>query len=60
MFNYRVPIFMVTDSLSLFNVLIMSSITTEKRLMIDLLVVRNAYMTKEIETLVFFGQRTVQ
>jgi hypothetical protein len=44
---------MYTDSLSLFDVITKSSTTAEKRLMIDLVVVRDAYDRMEIEQLAF-------
>jgi hypothetical protein len=44
---------MSTDSLSLFDVIIKESTTAEKRLMIDLVVVREAYDRMEIALLAF-------
>jgi ribosomal protein L10 len=44
---------MYTDSLSLFYVITKSSTTAEKRLMIDLVVVREAYYRMEIAQLSF-------
>jgi hypothetical protein len=49
----RVDILMYTDSLSLFDVITKSSTTAEKRLMIDLVVVREAYDRMEIAQLAF-------
>jgi hypothetical protein len=46
-----VDILKYTDSLSLFDVIKMSSTTAEKRLMIDLVVVREAYDRMEIAQL---------
>jgi hypothetical protein len=43
-----VDILMYTDSLSLFDVITKSSTTAEKRLMIDVVVVREAYDRMEI------------
>jgi hypothetical protein len=48
-----VDILMYTDSLSLFDVMSKSSTTAEKRLMIDLVVVREAYDSMEIEQFAF-------
>jgi hypothetical protein len=48
-----VDILMYTDSLSLFDVITKSSTTAEKRLMIDFMVVREAYDRMEIAQLVF-------
>jgi hypothetical protein len=48
-----VDILMYTDSLSLFDVITKSSTTPEKRVMIDLVVVREAYDRMEIAQLAF-------
>jgi hypothetical protein len=48
-----VDILMYTDSMSLFNVKTKSSTTAEKRLMIDLVVVQEAYDRMEIAQLAF-------
>lgn len=49
----RVRLHMLTDSLSLFDVLTRNHVTTEKRLMIDLKNVTNAYHSKEIDDIAF-------
>ena len=48
MLNKIIPISMLTDSKSLFDVLTSSSTTTEKRLMIDLQTVQDSYNKNEI------------
>jgi hypothetical protein len=48
-----VDILMYTDSMSLFDVVTKSSTTAEKRLMIDLVVVREAYDRMEIAQFAF-------
>eukprot|EP00171_Calliarthron_tuberculosum_P001031 IDg1031t1 len=53
MINQSIPIIMITDSLSLFDVITKVSITAEKRLMIDLKIVRQSYASKEIEKVGF-------
>lgn len=53
MIKKTLPIVMITDSLSLFDVITRASSTTEKRLMIDIESVRKAYKNKEIEKMVF-------
>jgi hypothetical protein len=47
----RIPIVILTDSLSLFDVITKASTTAEKRLMIDLSVLKQAYDRREIETI---------
>ena len=49
----KIPLYILTDSLSLFDVITKLSSTTEKRLLIDLTVVRKAYASHEIEKLGF-------
>lgn len=49
----RIPLHILTDSLSLFDVITKASSTTEKRLMIDLKCTKDAYEKKEIEMLGF-------
>ena len=49
----KIPISMFTDSLSLFDVVTKATITTERRLMIDIAGVKQAYKAKEIHTLGF-------
>jgi hypothetical protein len=49
----KVPIVILTDSLSLFDVITRASITAEKRLMIDLCVVKQAYERSEVGTIGF-------
>lgn len=44
----RIPLTMLTDSESLFRVIIKSSITTEKKLMVDVRAAREAYHKVEI------------
>lgn len=44
----KIPITMLTDSQSLFNVIVKASSTTERRLMIDIRATREAYMRGEI------------
>ena len=44
---------MVTDSLSLFDIITRASITAEKRLMIDLETMKGAYKRREIEKMGF-------
>lgn len=44
----EIPLAMLTDSMSLFKVIINSSTMTEKRLMIDLNAARDAYKTSDI------------
>ena len=46
MMSIKIPILMFTDSLSLFDVITKASTTIEKRLMIDLEVVKKAYQQK--------------
>jgi hypothetical protein len=48
-----IPIVILIDSLSLFHVLTKSSTTSEKRVMIDLAVTREAYKKREIEAIGF-------
>lgn len=49
----RVPITILTDSLSLFDVISKATTTLEKRLMIDIASVKEAYMKHELEKLGF-------
>ena len=53
MTNQPIPISMLTDSLSLFDVITKSTITTEKRLMIDLKVVKDSYHRNELRNIGF-------
>jgi len=53
MIRNKVPIVMLTDSLSLFDVITKATTTAEKRLMIDLEVVKCAYKEREVEKLGF-------
>ena len=48
-FGRRVPLMMLTDSEALFRVVVRSSTTTEKRMMIDLQAAREAYCAQEID-----------
>jgi hypothetical protein len=50
--SYKIPILVLTDSLSLFDVITKASKTAEKRLMIDLSVLKQAY-DRRVETIVF-------
>jgi hypothetical protein len=47
----NVPIVILTDSLSLFDVNTKATTTAEKRLMIDLCVVKQAYKRSEVDTI---------
>lgn len=47
--NHSIPIIMIADSLSLFDVIKKVSVTAEKRLMIDLKIFRQSYDSNEIE-----------
>lgn len=49
MINKNIPLSLVTDSDSLFKVVVKSSTTTERRLMIDMLTAREAYQKREID-----------
>lgn len=49
----KLPLYILTDSLSLFDVITKASSTTEKRLMIDLTCTRDSYERKEITMLGF-------
>ena len=49
----NVPLTMVTDSLSLFDIITRASITAEKRLMIDLETVNGTFKRREIEKMGF-------
>jgi hypothetical protein len=51
--SYKIPIVVLTDSLSLFIVITKASTTAEKRLMIDLSVLKQAYDRREVETIGF-------
>ena len=47
----KIPLLMLTDSQALFDVLTRAKYTSEKRLMIDIEVARNAYAKKEIDNI---------
>ena len=47
--NKEVKLIMLTDSMSLFKVIVNSTVTTEKRLMIDIAAVREAYERSDID-----------
>jgi hypothetical protein len=49
----NVPIVILTDSLSLFDVITKATTTAEERLMIDLCVVKQAYERSKVETIGF-------
>lgn len=49
----RVPLSVFTDSLSLFDVITKATLTAERRLMIDIAGVKQAYKTREIHTIGF-------
>ena len=49
MLGRRVPMMMITDSQALFRVVVRSSTTTERRMMIDLRAAREAYCAQEID-----------
>jgi hypothetical protein len=49
----NVPIVILTDSLSLFDVITKATTTADKRLMIDLCVVKQAYERSEVDTIGF-------
>jgi hypothetical protein len=49
----NIPIVILTDSLSLFDVITKATTTAEKRLMIDLCVVKQAYECSEVDTIGF-------
>ena len=49
----QIPIIILTDSLSLFDVLTKATTTSEKRLMIDLTAAKEAYKKREIDTIGF-------
>jgi hypothetical protein len=49
----NVPIVILTDSLSLFDVITKATTTAEKRLMIDLCLVQQAYECSEVDTIGF-------
>ena len=49
--NKSIPLLMLTDSKALFDVITRSKYTTEKRLMIDIAAVRQAYNEKEINNI---------
>lgn len=51
MLSQSINILMFTDSLSLFDVLTKATVTTEKRLMIDLKTVKDSYKCQEIENI---------
>jgi Reverse transcriptase (RNA-dependent DNA polymerase) len=51
--NQRVPLTILTDSKSLFDVITKSSSTSERRLMIDITAVREAYFKQEISDVGF-------
>jgi hypothetical protein len=47
----EVPIIVYTDSLSLFDVLTKYTVPREKRLMIDVMAIKNAYKNCELDTI---------
>ena len=53
MTSLDIPIVMLTDSLSLFDVITKAKITSEKRLMIDVKVVKDAYQRNELHNIGF-------
>ena len=53
MITQPLPIVMLTDSLSLFEVITKSTITTEKRLMIEIKVVKDSYQCNEVQNIWF-------
>jgi hypothetical protein len=53
MLGHEVPITIYTDSLSLFDVLTKATIPMEKRLMIDVLAIKDAYKNRELNTIGF-------
>ena len=53
MTNQTILISMLTNSLSLFDVITESKITTEKRLMIDIKVVKDSYQRNELRNIGF-------
>lgn len=53
MLNQVIPLSMRTNSLSLFDVLTKATVTTEKRLMIDLQTVKDSYRNNEINNVAF-------
>ena len=53
MLSQKLPIVMLTDSLSLIDVVTKATLTTEKRLMIDIRVVKDSYHRNEIENIGF-------
>lgn len=48
-----IPISMMTDSLSLFDVITKATVTTEKRLMTDIQAIKGASKRRELEKMVF-------
>lgn len=48
-----IPLYIITDSLTLFDVLIKSTITTEKRLMMDLQTVKDSYRKMKLNNVAF-------
>jgi hypothetical protein len=57
--NYKIPIAVLTDSLSLFDVITKASTTAEKRFTIDLSVLKQAYDHREVELLDAFVPNTI-
>ena len=55
MTSLDIPIVMLADSLSLFNVIKKAKITSERRLMIDVKVVKDAYTRHELGAIGFIG-----
>lgn len=53
MLNKQIPLIMLTDSLSLFDVITKSTTTNEKPLMIDIKVLEDYYQRKELQTIRF-------
>lgn len=53
MLNKHTPVIMLTDSLSLFHVIPKSTKTTEKRLMIEIIVAKDSSQPNELNTIRF-------
>ena len=54
----EIPLVLITDSLSLFDVISKSTITAEKRLMIDLKATKESYKNREIEIIGFIRTKS--